>query len=89
MEYRWFYKKINGQDCSKHCVMSDAEAKADGWSLFNDYRDLTIGYETKHNEIEDIATEVDSLACPVCGKICGSKLGLTAHMRVHKNDQDK
>lgn len=43
MEYRWFYKKINGQDCSKHCVMSDAEAKADGWSLFNDYRDLTIG----------------------------------------------
>jgi len=27
---------------------------------------------------------VDVAICPICGKVCGSKLGLNGHMRVHK-----
>uniref|UniRef100_A0A6M3KFK9 C2H2-type domain-containing protein n=1 Tax=viral metagenome TaxID=1070528 RepID=A0A6M3KFK9_9ZZZZ len=28
----------------------------------------------------------DSLTCPECGKVCGSKLGLISHMRTHKKE---
>ena len=26
----------------------------------------------------------NEFVCPVCGKVCKSKLGLIAHMRIHK-----
>lgn len=28
--------------------------------------------------------KTEEFVCPVCGKVCKSKLGLTAHMRIHK-----
>jgi len=37
----------------------------------------------QETEVQEIK-EVGSLRCPECGKVCGSKAGLGAHMRVHK-----
>lgn len=84
MEYRWFYKKSDGEISCKHCIMSDSEAAKDGWTTHPSGKCLTDNVIEQQNEVKEVEKIKEDLTCPVCGKLCGSKVGLVAHMRVHK-----
>lgn len=39
--------------------------------------------ETVKDTVDTVDTVNDGLTCSICGKVCKSKSGLTAHMRTH------
>ena len=63
------------------CPMCGAEY------LDDDFRVTLSGPVKSKPKPKEPANPVDrSIDCPVCGKTCKSKSGLTSHMRSHEND---
>jgi len=49
--------------------------------------DEGIALEISPSALESVASSLDGLVCPVCGKLCKSKFGLQSHVRVHRKQE--
>ena len=84
--YQWLHKK---DAPSVHKMVDDYDTeRRNGYSVFDDFHDLNEPPQTTVLTEPYTATEnkeSEPWTCEICGKVCGSRLGLAAHLRTHKD----
>lgn len=75
------YSKTKCPHCGQETILLIRQ-KGQSWEILNTAINIDIAEKPKM-KIEETKQVSNEFVCSVCGKICKSKSGLTAHLKTH------